>query len=326
VSGVFEAVHVDWDEEVHLNAGREDRAEVEAGRKNTDDGVGAIADGDGLADELRVRVELLFPEAVAEDDGGVAAGVVIYGFVGRELAAEVGLNAERLEKIARCPDPLYRFRLTEASKFACRNCEEGNVCGGVLEGSVVLLKGLESIDFVGGVVDSADAFVACEPDDLLGVMKWERAEQEGVDDAEDDDVGADAEGEDCDDDSSEAWIFDDLAKGKRDIAPKIFEPGNAISHMEALLCGRHIAERDSRLAVRFLFAEALALELIGFEFQVRLDFVREIILHPLAPEHAYASSPLGRACPPRINPMALVSRSHSLVFSTSCSRPFAVSE
>ena len=80
------------------------------------------------------------------------------------------------------------------------------------------------------------------------------------------------------------------------------------------------------LSARLIFAHAFVLEIIGFQLQMRLDLCGKIIFAPLAPEHAYASSLLGPAFPPKTNPMALVSRSHSLVFSASCSRPFAVSE
>ncbi len=96
--------------------------------------------------------------------------------------------------------------------------------------------------------------------------------------------------------------------------------------MEALLYRGHIAERNSRFPVRLLFAQALAPELIGFEFQMCSDLLGKIICVPLASEHAYASSPLGPVLPPRINPIALVSLCHSSVFSTSCSRPFGVNE
>ena len=46
---------------------------------------------------VRFSVELALPEGIAEDDGGTAA---FYEFIRQELAAEVGLDAEGLEKIA----------------------------------------------------------------------------------------------------------------------------------------------------------------------------------------------------------------------------------
>ena len=44
----------------------------------------------------------------------------------------------------------------------------------------------------------------------FGFGEWERAQQDGVDDGEDDDVGADAESEDEDGDGGEAGV---AAKG-----------------------------------------------------------------------------------------------------------------
>ena len=52
--------------------------------------------------------------------------------------------------------------------------------------------------------ESAVAVIAGEPDELVGMGKWKRAEEEGVDDGEDDDVCADAESEDEDGDGGEA--------------------------------------------------------------------------------------------------------------------------
>src|ERR1035437_2629047 len=165
---------------------------------------------------------------------------------------------------------------------------------------------------------------------LLGIRRGEGPEQHRVGYRENRSRRADAESEREDDDDGEAWILYYLASREVDIAQEVFEPRNAVSNMEALLCRRHIAERDSRQPVRLLLAQAFTPEFVGFKFQMRLDLVSEIVFCPLAPEHAYASPPPNAstwpALPPRTNPIALVSRSHSLVFSTSCSRPFSVNE
>src|SRR6185312_5340546 len=57
---------------------------------------------------------------------------------------------------------------------------------------------------------------------------------------------------------------------------------------------------------------------------MRLDLFGKIVRAAPASEHYQASSLCGRTS--RINPIALVNRCHSLVFSTSCWRPLAVSE
>src|SRR5277367_6927504 len=46
-----------------------------------------------------------------------------------------------------------------------------------------------------------------------------------------------------------------------------------------------IAELASGLGTRLVFAHALLLPLVGFEFEVGLDFCCEIFCSPFAPEH-----------------------------------------
>ena len=75
-----------------------------------------------------------------------------------------------------------------------------------------------------------------------------------------------------------------------------------------------------------LRAFAAAVDVISFEFEMRLDFIRKILRTPLALEHPHTSSPVGSTLLFRINPMARESRCHSPTFSTSCSRPAGVNE
>ena len=126
--------------------------------------------------------------------------------------------------------------------------------------------------------------------------------------------------------NGETWIFHKLANRKLHIPHEIVEPHNPVSQIEALLRRTHVAELEPCLPARLIFAQAFTLQLIGFEFEMRLDLLSKIICAPFAFEHGYASSPLDPPLPLRISPIAFVSRCHSLVFSTSCSRPFGVRE
>src|ERR1700753_1220858 len=78
-------------EDVHLRARRIDGAEVEGVREKADDRVGRVAEGDGLADDVGVAVELPLPEGVAEDDNRGAAGAGF--FRGEGQAAHQWLHA-----------------------------------------------------------------------------------------------------------------------------------------------------------------------------------------------------------------------------------------
>src|ERR1039458_10809055 len=71
---------------------------------------------------------------------------------------------------------------------------------------------------------------------LLGIRIGEGAEQHRVGHRENRSRRADAESEREDDDDGEAWILYYLASREVDIAQEGFEPRNAVSHMEALLC------------------------------------------------------------------------------------------
>ncbi len=123
----------------------------------------------------------------------------------------------------------------------------------------------------------------------------------------------------------EAGILHHLAQRKPEIAQQVVEPLHAVLQIEALLCRAHIAELDLCFAPRLILAQALLLEIVRFEFKMRLDLLGKIIRAPPVFEHGYTFS-LSPTLLPRINPMARVRRCHSLVFATSCARPFAVSE
>jgi hypothetical protein len=83
---------------------------------------------------------------------------------------------------------------------------EGEVAGDVLKGAGAVRKFVVGIGGIGGAGEAALGGRRGDPDQLLRIGEWQRAEQQRVDDAEDGDVGADAEGEDEDGDDGEAAI------------------------------------------------------------------------------------------------------------------------
>ena len=74
------------------------------------------------------------------------------------------------------------------------------VAGDFLKRLRVAPKFFVGADIVGDAGESASAVIAGEPDELIGIFEGERTEEKGVDDGEDDDVGANAESEDEDGD------------------------------------------------------------------------------------------------------------------------------
>ena len=62
-----------------------------------------------------------------------------------------------------------------------------------------------------------------DPNEALGLVEGQRAQQDGMDDAEDDDVGPDAEGKDQDGDGGEAAIAAQGAQRVAEILRKALE-------------------------------------------------------------------------------------------------------
>ena len=78
----------------------------------------------------------------------------------------------------------------------------------------------------------------------LGFGERKRAEQQGVDDGEDDDVGADAESEDEDGDGGKAGVAAKGAEGVAEVLKKDVKPGETAGFALMLLCLLDAAEAD----------------------------------------------------------------------------------
>ena len=162
-------------------------------------------------------------------------------------------------------------------------------------------------------------------DKALGVVDRQRAQQHRVHDTEDRGVCAHAESQRQNRSNRKSRTLPKRAEGKAQIAQRLVEECPTVPKIEALLRHAYVAEFAPGLSMRVFVAEAIALELVGFEFKMRLDLFRKILLAALAIEHGQASSRLGTWWLSRTIPMARARRRHSPVFSTSCSRPFCVS-
>ncbi len=153
----------------------------------------------------------------------------------------------------------------------------------------------------------------------------QRTQQHRVHYAEDGGVGADAERERQHRGKRESRAVPQRPPSESHIAQKFFESHPAALHVEALLCGADAAEFPPGLPLGLFLSQSLVAKVIGLQFKMRLDLCGEIVCAALAPEHSQASSPCGLAGS-TIRPIARANRRHSLVFSISCSRPFAVRE
>lgn len=132
-------------------------------------------------------------------------------FVGREATTECGRHTEHVEVARRdelALEPLRHFADTNAEGKLHPRREPEAIGAGFDEIEIVRCGDVAKLAFGGARHDDAETF---------GLRNGERAEQERVDDAEDRDIGADAEAETRDGYESEAAPARDPSKRRAQI-------------------------------------------------------------------------------------------------------------
>jgi hypothetical protein len=184
---------------------REVLVELEAARRDTDDAVALVVDGDVLADDLGVAAEAVLPERVGEDDDVVLARRLL---LGGEPAAEVRANAEELEEAGRDGADRHALGGPGAGQVAGRR----RVDGRRLEPLAHLLH-VEVLEHREHLVRVGVLLVdAAEIDEPLGLAVRQRAEEDAADDAEDRGVRADPDRERQHHDGEEAGGAEDATE------------------------------------------------------------------------------------------------------------------
>ncbi len=201
-SGVEALSHHGWNVESRM------KVLVDAGeglRRDADDGEIDAFDAQVAADDGRILAQLRLPEIVADDDDGVATGD--FTLFGQKAAAQDGLYAEIAEEIV-------------AGDYAGNYLRQGlsggcDAEGGKFEGDHAVKRlgfGLEVAKV--GIGDAAEGIVGrggADVHDRAGLEDGKRAEEEGVGEAEDRAVGADAEGEREGGDQGETGVLNEDA-------------------------------------------------------------------------------------------------------------------
>ena len=124
----------------------------------------------------------------------------------------------------------------------------------------------------------ASAFQVEMPE-LVGlheVLRW--ADQQSVDHAEHRGVRADAERQREDDREGEARTLDEGPYRKSHILLRMAEPHHSPRFIESLLRSRDVPERAIGSCSGVLRAHAVADQSVRLEFEVRLDFAREVFV------------------------------------------------
>src|ERR1700733_6542076 len=197
------SLEVDGDEEIDLRAGREDGAEVEAAREYANDGEGAVVEINGPAEDGWIAMELPLPNGIAEQDDLTGSRE---RFVFMEKAAHQWVYAEHLEEIRSDANAGEGPGIAMAGGLEVVAGGEGMVAGDVCVGLVALAELRIGVNGIGGRGPVAVEDLGADPEQARGIVEGQRAQHERVDDAEDCNVGADADGQDEDGDEGEAAV------------------------------------------------------------------------------------------------------------------------
>ena len=160
---------------------------AEIRRHHAEDGVGIVIEANFFAEDVRIGAKLAAPEAVAEDDAveeardGILVGV---------NAADAGLDSEQREIVRAGGEGFDSFGAVAAGEVGADGPDYGNL----VEHAGALLEIPQLGDGHADVRNVGAAEIVEDADELFLVRKRKRAKQDGVDDAEGGDVGADAEG------------------------------------------------------------------------------------------------------------------------------------
>ena len=140
-------------------------------------------------------------------------------FVGLdEVAADLRRDAESVEEI--CGDDADENLLREIAgeiRWAWVVVQGDEAVEGLIPGAIVEEVGWRDVGEI------AEGEFAVEPNEAVCIRERERAEDDGIDDAEDGGVGADAERECQDRDDGKGRIFAESAEGVAEILGEVVE-------------------------------------------------------------------------------------------------------
>src|ERR1700751_657348 len=169
-------------------------------------------------------MELPLPDGITEQDDLACSGE---RFVFMEEAAHQRVHAEHLEEIRSNTDAGEGPGIAVAGELEVVAGGEGKVSGHVCVGLVALAELRIGVNGIGGGGPVAVEDLRTDPEQARGIAEGKRAQHEGVDDAEDGDVGADAEREDEDGDEAEAAVAAQSAEGVANVLQEDVERGEA---------------------------------------------------------------------------------------------------
>jgi hypothetical protein len=186
---------------------KEELGAAEVRRGDADDGELILVDADGLADYARIGVEMAVPVGIAEHDVGSAVFSMLVDSVIE--AAEVGLNPQFIEVIAgREVRPGGRSGSAHIHADGADDVEVDQA----VEGAVLVAQ-IDVVEIgLGGRLEALDHVKT------VRMRQLNRMQDNGIQNAEDDGIGANTERERQDRGHCEAWRLAQFAQSYGEVA------------------------------------------------------------------------------------------------------------
>ncbi len=182
--------------------------------EDTDDGVGALIEFDGAAQDSRIAGEAALPEAIVEHGDGVTTGAAL---AVAEQVSKNGLNAQEIEEVCGRRFNMDVGRVAGAGETHIRSAAYGELFEGAAAQGPILVIG-ESHTLVGtAILPFGDGDHAIHRRDSEGTQN------DRIHAAEDRSVGSDADGDAENRSDREAGRLDQLTSGVAQVGPEALQ-------------------------------------------------------------------------------------------------------
>jgi hypothetical protein len=191
VALVAQDIHHARDINIHLQPRRKHGPEIERGREHAYHRHRMIVEQDRAPHNGSIPGKLALPEEISQQHRGRPT---LSALLGSEQPSQLRLDPQHGKEIRS-----YRYGgkllwLAVARQFVIGIAEERIVGGHILKGTIVALELLIGRHGVGHGGKAAHSALTSHPDELLRIAKRQRAQQDGIDHAEDRDIRADSQG------------------------------------------------------------------------------------------------------------------------------------
>ncbi len=195
-----------------------------------------------------------------------------------------GSHTQQREEILRHRHAAEPLRLALPGEFVVAHAIESHISGEIGE-RLILLAQIQQMPHLRGLAGQAVGLIVIgQPDQLAGIAKRQRTQQQRVHHAEDGGTGADAEADNQNRKGSETGIAPQRAKGIGQVLEQSIQSRQAAGFAMQFARRFDAAERSKRAAASFFRRHALADILVDGHLQVSRQLGIEIAIHFLRAE------------------------------------------